>query len=143
MQYIGKRLHHRVKCDNQQGKTRQGDVNVTPGANDEAGALPSLQREHKMLGELQGLSSALKIGYLARVQLWHGRVKAGISVDRLQAICFEWLRFTRTQSLNIVLQLEDAFFDGSSDADAIGAGITGDGMRLPCIEQATGNARQH
>ena len=43
MQYISKRFHHSVKGDDEQGKAGQRDMNVTPGANDEPGALLALQ----------------------------------------------------------------------------------------------------
>src|SRR5579859_4463499 len=124
MQYISKRLHYRVKGDNQQGQAGQRDVDIAPDANNETGALLALQGERQLLARLQGLVSALKIGGFARIQWWHGRVQAGSGVESLQAISFERFRFARTQTLDLIFQFKNALFEGARDADPVGAGIT-------------------
>ena len=48
MQYVGKCLHDGVKNDDEQGKAGQGNVNVTPGANDETGALLLREKPNRL-----------------------------------------------------------------------------------------------
>src|SRR5436305_10264979 len=93
-------LHDAVIRDHAKRDARQGDVNVAPGANDQARALLALQRTPKPGAFAEYLVGPLKVADLLGSQHWKEFWQRGFMMQRLFAKLLEWSRFARAQPSN-------------------------------------------
>ena len=129
-----------MEGDDAQRKGGEHDVDFAPGADDGARLLLLAQGAHKAGAVRERRVGAVKIDLLAGGERGLGGSETAGTVERLQAVLFERLGFSRAQSLDRVFQFQDAFLQGLDDTDAVAAGLAGNGVRLPDIEQTTGDA---
>src|SRR5438270_6967164 len=93
-------LHDAVIRDDSKCDARQGDVNVAPGANDQARTLLALQRTPKTGAFAEYLVGPLKVADLLGGQYGKEVWQRGFMTQRLFAELLEWGRFTRAQPPN-------------------------------------------